>query len=110
MKDFLPGEIDSVISSPKSLLLFYADWCGYCKSFINSFSQSIEQLDSSILAGGVKLNEDDNPLWDRFKVNAVPTMIAFSNGSILARKDAKMGVGLAQRDLESILSSLGHIT
>lgn len=108
MKDFLASEVDSVVSSSKSLLLFYADWCGYCKSFIPTFAQSIEKLDSDILAGGVKLNDDDNPLWDEFKINAVPTMIAFSKGSVLDRKDAKMGIGLAKRDLVSILSSLGH--
>jgi thioredoxin 1 len=109
MKDFMANEVDSVVLSSKSLLLFYADWCGYCKSFIPAFAQSIEKLDSEIIAGGVKLNDDDNPLWDKFKINAVPTMIAFSKGSVLDRKDAKMGIGLAKRDLVSILSSLGHI-
>ena len=108
MKDFNQGELDSATSSANSLILFYADWCVYCKRFIPIFENSVKNLsDKKILVGGVKLNEDENPLWDKYGINAVPTLIAFSKNTIKDRRDAKMGVGLTKSDMESILSSIG---
>ena len=54
-----------------------------------------------------KVNDDDNPLWDRFSINAVPTVIAFDKGSIISRRDAKMSAGLDESDLDSILKEVG---
>ncbi|MBA2267563.1 MAG: thioredoxin family protein [Thermoproteota archaeon] len=108
MKDFSQSELDSATSSANSLILFYADWCHYCKSFIPIFENSVKQLsDIKIPIGGVKLNEDENPLWDKYGINAVPTLIAFSKNTIKDRRDARMGVGLTKSDLEAILSSIG---
>ncbi len=108
MKDFGLEELDFATSSVNSLILFYADWCLYCKRFIPIFENSVKTLsDKKILVGGVKLNEDENPLWDKYGINAVPTLIAFSKNRIKDRKDAKMGVGLTMSDMESILSSIG---
>lgn len=108
MKDFSQSELDSVTSSTNSLILFYADWCHYCKSFIPIFENSVKQLsDEKILFGCVKLNEDENPLWDKYGINAVPTLIAFSKNTIKDRRDARMGVGLTKSDLEAILFSIG---
>ena len=53
---------------------------------------------------GCKINDDDDPLWDRFSINAVPTLIAFEKGQIISRKDSKLGIGLKQTDIDSILS------
>jgi thioredoxin 1 len=107
MKDFNQGELESATSSANALILFYADWCGYCKSFLPIFEESVKNLsDQKILFGGVKLNEDENPLWDKYGINAVPTLIAFSKNTIKDRRDAKMGVGLTKSDLETILSNI----
>ncbi len=108
MKVFNSDELDSATSGANSLILFYADWCHYCKSFIPIFESSIKNLgDNKIIIGGVKLNEDENPLWDKYSINAVPTLIAFSKNTIRDRRDAKMGVGLTKRDMDAILSSIG---
>jgi len=53
------------------------------------------------------VNDDDNPLWDRFSINAVPTIIAFDKGNIISRRDAKMSAGLNESDLDSILKEIG---
>jgi hypothetical protein len=52
------------------------------------------------------INHDDNPLWEKFSIEAVPTLIAFKKGKIISRRDAKMGVGLEKSDLDSILNDL----
>jgi hypothetical protein len=49
------------------------------------------------------INDDDDPLWDRFSINTVPTLIAFDGNEIISRRDSKMGVGLNKTDIDSIL-------
>ena len=53
-----------------------------------------------------KVNDDDNPLWDKFSISAVPTLIAFDKGKIISRRDAKRGVGLNESDLDSMLKKV----
>jgi hypothetical protein len=53
----------------------------------------------------LRLN-DDNPLWDRFSISAVPTLIAFDKGKIISRRDTKIGVGLYESDLNSLFSEI----
>ncbi len=103
MKDYGLGEVDSLTNNSNSLVLFYADWCHYCSRFIPIFEESFKKINPKILVGGVKLNDDENPLWDKYNISAVPTLIAFSKNSIKSRRDAKMGVGLTDSDLDSIL-------
>ena len=53
-----------------------------------------------------KVNDDDNPLWDKFSISAVPTLIAFDKGKIISRRDAKRGFGLNESDLDSMLKEV----
>lgn len=105
MEHVIPEEFDSKIlsSDKKTLVLFYADWCPYCANFKPTF----EEIDSkNIQKKAALVNEDENPLWDRFKIHSIPTMIAFRKGKVITRRDAKMGVGLTRSDMESIVGEL----
>jgi len=105
MEHVLPEEFDSKVlnNEKKTLVLFYADWCPYCANFKPTF----EEIDSNNLQKKAALvNEDENLLWDRFNIQAIPTMIAFQNGKILTRRDAKKEVGLTRTDMESIIKEL----
>ena len=105
MEHVLPEEFDSKIlnSEKKSLVLFYADWCPYCANFKPTF----EEINSDkVQKKAALVNEDENPLWDRFNIQAVPTMIVFENGKIITRRDAKKHVGLTRIDMESIVKEL----
>ena len=86
--------------------MFYADWCPFCQRFKPVFESAITTKSTS---NGYKfyeskVNDDDNPLWDRFSISAVPTLIAFDKGKIIS--SAKMGVGLNESDLDSILKEI----
>ncbi len=105
MEHVLPEEFDSKVlnSKHKTLVLFYADWCPYCANFKPTF----EEINSNkIEKKAVLVNEDENPLWDRFNIQAIPTMIAFQDGKIIARRDAKKHIGLTRTDMESIVKEL----
>lgn len=108
MKNIEPHDFDEILANgKKNLVLFYADWCPYCNKFKPMFEieeQDIQKIDYNTY--GAKINEDENPLWERFNINAVPTVIAFEGTKIINRRDAKMGVGLTKKDLESLIKEL----
>jgi len=91
-------------SEDKYLVLFYADWCPFCAKFKPIFEAYDGKLRYKL--AGAKVNEDDNPLWDMFKIDSIPTMIAFNSGEVVTRRDAKRGVGLTKDDMESIVKEL----
>ena len=105
MEHVTPEEFDSdVLNSGRiTLVLFYASWCPYCANFKPSFEAA--NVPSARKIGSL-IDEDENPLWDRFDIQAVPTMIAFENGKIIARMDAKKHVGLTKSDMEYMVEEL----
>jgi thioredoxin 1 len=109
MEHIEPNEFDKLLSSKeKSLVMFYADWCPFCQRFKPIF-ESANDTKSAINRYTFyesKINDDDNPLWDRFAISAVPTLVAFDNGKIVSRRDAKLGVGLNHSELDSILKEI----
>jgi thioredoxin 1 len=108
MEHLEPSQFDTLFSSgDKILVLFYADWCPFCQRFRPTFeSAARSKSGASLKMYGAKLNDDDNPLWGRFSINAVPTIIAFDKGNIVSRRDARMGAGLNDSDLNSILKEV----
>ena len=105
MEHLLPEEFDTKVlnTNKRTLVLFYADWCPYCSNFKPTF----EEISSNMDKKAALVNEDENPLWDKFNIQAVPTIIAFENGKIISRKDARKGIGLTRSDMESIVMELG---
>ena len=105
MDHVTPDEFDSRVinGKEKTLVLFYADWCPYCANFKPIFE---EIRSDKVQKKAALVNEDENPLWDRFNIQSIPTIIAFQNGQILSRRDAKSGVGLARKDMESLIDEL----
>ncbi|HYX57179.1 MAG TPA: thioredoxin family protein [Nitrososphaeraceae archaeon] len=96
-------QLDKLLSSgQKTVAMFYADWCPFCKRFKPVF----ESVKSKYKKIQLKLNEDENPMWDKFAISAVPTVIAFEGNKIVARKDARMGIGLEKSDIDSLLQEL----
>jgi thioredoxin 1 len=109
MEHLEPNQFDNLLSSKeKALVMFYADWCPFCQRFKSVFESAITTKSTS---NGYKfyeskVNDDDNLLWDRFSISAVPTLIAFDKGKIISRRDAKMGIGLNKSDLDSLLKEV----
>ena len=98
-------EFDSKVlkSDKKTVVLFYATWCPYCSNFKPTFESA--KIEKANKVGSI-IDEDENPLWDRFNIQAVPTMLVFQDGKIISRRDAKKHVGLTKSDMDSIVTEL----
>jgi len=105
MEHVKPEEFDSKVlgDNKKTVVLFYATWCPYCSNFKPTFESA--KIETANKVGSI-IDEDENPLWDRFDIQAVPTMIVFQNGKIVSRRDAKKHVGLTKSDMDSIVKEL----
>ena len=89
---------DSVISSGRSLVDFWATWCGPCRML----APTIEALGDKYAgkANICKVDVDEQPeLAQRFGVMSIPTVIIFQDGQKLA---TLVGVR-PQAELEALL-------
>ncbi len=102
MEHLQPNQFEDILPS-QALVMFYADWCPFCQKFKPIFESAANSLSSRQKFYESNINDDDNPLWERFSINAVPTLIAFEKGKIISRRDARKGLGLNKSDLDSIL-------
>ena len=92
-------ELDALLDNEKEILvLFYASWCPYCTSFVPVFDRKLANFNSGKVIH-VLLDDFDNPLWDDYDVEAVPTVIFFENGKVSKRLDGRSGVGLSEKQL-----------
>jgi len=88
------------------IVVFYATYCPFCVRFEAILREYLPKIDYNISKADI--TDDDNPLWDEYAINAVPTLIAFKHGKIIARKDSPRGVGLNEEDLRSFISSISN--
>jgi thiol-disulfide isomerase/thioredoxin len=103
-KELSEHELEGVLASEeKALVMFHADWCPFCHRFLAVFRGASSPHRHFY---GVKINEDSSPLWDRYDIKAVPTLLAFDGGKVVARRDSRLGVGLGKSNLDSILKEL----
>ncbi|MCP4120938.1 MAG: thioredoxin [Bacteroidetes bacterium] len=82
----MKGNFDKIISGNKPILVdFYATWCGPCKAVPPILKQVKSDLQDAVKI--VKVDIDRNRyIADRYKVQAVPTLILFKNGRIVWRQ------------------------
>lgn len=81
-------------------VLFLANWCPFCRSFRPLF----ERFDGAgaFRTAVADVTDEGSPLWDRFRIEVVPTLLAFRDGAILHRIDGIPMEGLAASDLEDL--------
>ncbi len=84
-------------------VLFEAGWCPFCSRFMPIFESLHEAKVSSAI---VDLSDLDNPLWETFRIEIVPTILLFNSGKIIQRYDGVAGQGLNVVIIKEIISKL----
>lgn len=85
--DVKPAEFsDQVTPDKKTLVLFYADWCGHCKKFMpewdNEVTPEITPMGIQVIrvnVGGESAEEE--ALKNEYKVKGFPTIVFIKNGT-----------------------------
>ncbi|OGS49742.1 MAG: hypothetical protein A3K65_05275 [Euryarchaeota archaeon RBG_16_68_12] len=89
-------------SAEPTVILFTTSWCPFCRRFQPRFVEAATKAD--VRCAIVYIDDWDNPLWDEYGVEVVPTLVLFEKGKPVHRRDGILGQGLGQRDLEAILA------
>ena len=72
-------------------VLFEAKWCPFCSEFTPIF-ESLRQ--TKLLFAIVDVSDLDDPLWETFDIDIVPTVLLFKSGKVIQRYDGVAGEGL----------------
>lgn len=99
----LKRDLDAVVNQHNQVLaLFCSSWCPYCRSFFPSFTkETVKHNYEHVIR--VYLEDDDNPLWEEYNIEAVPTVILFEKAHVSHRLDAKLGEGLNEKQFREWL-------
>jgi thioredoxin 1 len=100
------SELSKLLSKNKKVLaLFYSSWCPFCRSFLPSFQRKTEMANFDTILY-IVVDDYDNPLWEEYSIDAVPTVILFERESVLKRLDGKLGRGLSEKEFTGWLREL----
>jgi thiol-disulfide isomerase/thioredoxin len=83
-------ELKKAEKSPeKTLVLFYADWCGHCKKLEPDWDKSAETVKGRMLKRNVGAKEgecsptihaENEELMEKYNIKGFPTIIIFQDG------------------------------
>lgn len=85
---------------------FLADWCPYCVRFLPELGRLLEEGRTVVCAD---LSDEDDPLWERFSIDIVPTVLVFRDGREVFRANGVAGVGLTSTDLRAVREALTRL-
>lgn len=81
-EDEVPRKDKFMNDEDPSLVMFYADWCGFCKQVKPEFTKFKDELKSMDTRNkAIMINSDEHPeLMRKFRVNSFPTFKFFPRG------------------------------
>ena len=89
-------------SSEPTVVMFTTTWCPFCRRFKPKF---VEVATKAVVRSVIAYIDDwENPLWDEYKIDVVPTLILFEGGKPVYRRDGVLGRGLGEKDLQDLLA------
>src|SRR3989441_5578014 len=86
---------ESVVQAAEpTVVMFWATWCPFCRRFKQEFEKLAAARPWRFAA--VYLDDEDNPLWEDYAVDVVPTLALFRGGEGVDRPDRIPGYGVHQ--------------
>jgi thioredoxin 1 len=85
-------------------VLFAAEWCPFCRRFSPAFDSALAK--SGVTGALADLSDEENPLWEAFGVQVVPTVMVFRDGKMVYRKDGTLGRGLPESAMDEVITQL----
>jgi thioredoxin 1 len=85
-------------------VLFAAEWCPFCRRFRPVFDSVLAQ--KGVEGALADLTNFENPLWESFGIEVVPTVMVFKDGVVVYRKDGILGQGLPENAMDEVVPLL----
>ncbi len=84
-----------------TVVMFWATWCPFSRRFNEEFEKLAASHSGRFAA--VYLDDEDNPLWDDYAVEVVPTLALFRDGQVLDRLDGILGYGIDRKMVDAFV-------
>jgi len=99
-------DLDRILRiNERVIVLFYSFWCPFCRSFLPIFNKYAQKLkDNEFLR--VKIDRFVSPIWEKYSVDVVPTVILFHGNKVFQRLNGVSGVGLSEKQFNCFLDFL----
>ena len=94
--------------SEPTVVMFTTSWCPFCRRFKPRFVGAAGKAD--VRSAMVYIDDWENPLWDEYRVDVVPTLVLFEKGKPVQRRDGILGRGLGDHDLAAIFDRAAAVT
>jgi len=93
-----PKDISSHIRGEKGMVvLFEMTSCPFCRMFEERFLDFAQSGARDLEFLRVTIDDPGNPLWARYDIHNVPTVIVFANGKITSRLDSVPFFGISKK-------------
>jgi len=84
---FTDDELTEKVKEGKKLVIFYADWCGYCKKIKPMWDKAASERTTMGKSDMIKVNVGDktpeqNKLMKKYNINGFPTIVKFEDGKV----------------------------
>ncbi|MFA6489137.1 MAG: thioredoxin family protein [Candidatus Micrarchaeia archaeon] len=96
-------ELGKIVARGKIAVLFYAGWCPDCGRFMPVFDAAAAKAKAK--AAKARIDADENPIWEDFKIERVPTVVLFEEGKEKMRVE-ETGGKIDGKKLEKILGGI----
>jgi thioredoxin 1 len=96
------GLNDQLKKHIKVVAFFCASWCPFCDLFTPVFEKH-SSINTSVKFIRVYVDEDNNPLWEKYSIESVPTVILFEHEKVSNRLDGRLGSGIGERQFSEWL-------
>uniref|UniRef100_A0A6C0KMK1 Thioredoxin domain-containing protein n=1 Tax=viral metagenome TaxID=1070528 RepID=A0A6C0KMK1_9ZZZZ len=105
-----PQNLESDVASQKSMVLFYADWCGHCKKFMPEWNKLSslwnDKSDKNVKmmkvnCGNASEDKTQADIMEKYNIKGYPTILVFENGTA-----TEYSGGRKSSELEEYLNSL----
>jgi thiol-disulfide isomerase/thioredoxin len=83
------------------LALFTARWCGYCRRLREELLES----KLGVRAVEVDVSDEEDPAWDDWHIELVPTVVLFRAGAEIGRKPPASIRGLTVDEIRDFLAA-----
>ena len=92
---------DVLEAKDPTVVMFWATWCPFCRRFKGEFENLASSRPWRFAA--VYLDDEDNPLWDDYAVDVVPTLALFRGGKLVDREDGVLGYRLDHKAVSAFV-------
>jgi thioredoxin 1 len=83
-KHLTDGNFQTEIQKGVTLVDFYANWCGPCRTLAPVLEQAAKDLHGQATIAKVDIDNEQKTA-NQFQITSVPTMILFKNGKEIGR-------------------------